>query len=131
MLTITRVTFLAAALTALAGTAAYAHHSYGDVFRDQTVSMEGNVDQFLFANPHAVLSLKTKDAVLYMAEWGNVRTLGEAGVTSSTFKIGDYIVVTGSPMRDPAVHKLTLLKEVRRPSDGWRWARTPPSTTPR
>jgi hypothetical protein len=35
-------------------------------------------------------------------------------VTVSTFKIGDYLTVRGSPHIDPTHHELALLKEIRR-----------------
>ena len=126
-----RIALVAITVAALAGGSAHAHHSYGDVFRDQTVSIEGAIDELVYANPHVMLKVKTKDSQLYTAEWGNTRTLAEAGVTSTTLKVGDHIVVTGSPMRDPTARKVTLLKEIHRPSDGWRWARTPPTDKPR
>jgi hypothetical protein len=36
-----------------------------------------------------------------------------------TLKAGDYVVITGSPGRNPADRKVHL-KRIERPSDGWR-----------
>lgn len=39
----------------------------------------------------------------------------------SDLKVGDVVVVSGTPALDPAVHELARIEEVRRVSDGWRW----------
>jgi hypothetical protein len=36
------------------------------------------------------------------------------------------VIITGAAMRDPNLKVLSLLSEIRRPSDGWRWARERP-----
>ena len=111
------------ALTALAGGAARAHHSYGDVLRDQTVTLTGNITSVLFANPHVMVAIEGDDARRYTVEWMAAGQLERSGVLRSELKPGDRIVVTGSPARDPEERRVTLIKEISRVGDGWTWKR--------
>jgi Family of unknown function (DUF6152) len=111
-------------VTALGSTLLYAHHSYGAYFEDQTVSIEGTVESIRFANPHVTFSLRTDAGEVYTAEWQNLIQLRHGNVGPTTLKAGDRVIVIASPPRDPASHKITLLREVRRPADGWLWRRT-------
>jgi hypothetical protein len=103
----------------------YAHHSFSvDYFEDQTVSIEGEVEQFQLKNPHSFLYVKVKDErgelQTFAAEWGGLSRLERRGVTADTFKPGDYVIVTGSPGRKASERRIHL-KGLHRPSDGWRW----------
>ena len=104
--------------------AAYGHHSYGAYFEDQTITIEGTIENIRFANPHVVLTLRTDEPQVYRLEWQNLIQLRHGNVGSETLKAGDRIVVIGSPPRDSSSHIITLLREISRPSDGWRWRRT-------
>jgi hypothetical protein len=105
----------------LAGSSAGAHHSYAAFFTDQTVSVEGKLQHVLYANPHTILTLRTKDSHTYTAIWRPVSQLRDMGVAPTTLNIGDDVVISGSPSRDASAHRLALLKQVRRPRDGWSW----------
>ena len=98
-----------------------AHHSYGAYYLDRHVSIEGQIERFIFRSPHSLIELSTADGKMYVAEWDTVPRLQSAGVNSTTLKAGDRIVVTGNPARDSLDRRLALLTEVRRPSDGWLW----------
>ena len=109
------------ALWALFGTAnTPAHHSYAG-FSDIPISLEGTLERVLFANPHVVLTIRTKDVSLYTAIWAAAFTLENRGMKATDLKTGDVIAIRGTPALDPAVHEITRLSEVRRLSDGWRW----------
>ena len=110
-------------LLAAAGTAASAHHSYAEYFRDQKVAIEGTIEHLTLGNPHAILSLKTDDGLMFTAEWGNAPQLTRSGFVAGMLVVGDRVVVTGSPSRDPEVHRMALVTEIRRMRDGWRWSR--------
>ena len=120
-MTRTLVGTVAAVLMALA---AYAHHSYGAYFEDQTVTLDGTIETIRFANPHVVLTLRTDQAQVYTLEWQNLIQLRHGNVGPATLKAGDRVIVIGSPPRDPSSHTITLLREISRPADGWRWRRT-------
>ena len=117
------VATLVAAAT-VAGAAAWAHHSYGAYFEDRTVSIEGIVETIQFANPHVTFSLRTDGGDVYRAEWQNLIQLRHGNVGPTTLKNGDRVIVVASPPRDSSSHTITLLREIRRPADGWLWRRT-------
>jgi hypothetical protein len=125
----TRTLIAAIASTMLTAGSARAHHSYGAYLQDQNVSIEGTLEAIKFGNPHVVLTIRTDASQIYIAEWQNLIQLGHANVGPDTLKVGDHLIVSGAPPIDATVKKITLLKEIRRPSDGWRWRRGT-STTP-
>ncbi len=106
----------------LAGSSLRAHHSHADFLLEQNVSVEGALEQLTYANPHVLLRIRTAEGVLYTAEWQAASWLQyHAHVTLTTLRVGDHVIVVGSPSRDPASHELVRLKEVRRPRDGWTY----------
>jgi len=105
----------------LSGTSLLAHHSYGDILRDQTVTIEGTLETMLFANPHVMLKVRTDAGDSYDVEWGNLIQLRREGVDREMLATGDRVVIAGSPHRDPAILKLTLLSQVRDLKAGWHW----------
>ena len=124
----TRSVLAVVALVALAGGAsASAHHSYAGFFdpKERTVAVEGQLEGILYANPHVVMKIRVADSTIYTITW-QARTWVErqAGVTKSTFQIGDHLVVIGSPSRDSTSREVTLVREVRRPADQWIWRST-------
>jgi hypothetical protein len=106
----------------LLGTVVYAHHSHPDFLLDQNVAVEGQIEGIQFKNPHVLITIRSVDSTIYTAEWNTVRALRATEVTNDTLKIGDHIIVIGCPPRDPAVHELVTLKQLRRLSDGWIWS---------
>ena len=44
----------------------------------------------------------------------------EVGAGVFSVKPGDHVVITGSPGRNPADHRLRM-RTIFRPKDGWRW----------
>ena len=106
----------------LTGSSARAHHSYPNFLLDQKVSVEGEIEELRYANPHVVLKIRTAEGVVYSAEWQAASWLQfYAHVTLTTLRAGDHVIVSGAPSRDPALHELVDLKEVRRPRDGWTY----------
>jgi len=106
----------------LAAVSVSAHHSYAAYDREHPVSIEGDIVQVAYENPHTILSIRTADAV-YILEWGALSQLRRTNVAPGDLKVGDHVIVTGSPFRDPSTHKLSILTDIRRPADGWRWSR--------
>jgi hypothetical protein len=120
---------LVVAAAALMGTRANAHHSFAATYlEDQTVTIEGDLVQFLFRNPHSFVhvSVTQKDGsmVRYAIEWGGAAQLGGQGVTRETLKLGDKLVISGNPGRNPADHRVRMTT-LRRPSDGLSWGTRP------
>jgi hypothetical protein len=109
----------------VAGVPAYAHHSFARYyFESQSAAIEGEVQEFQYRNPHALLLVRAADETgqmrTYTAEWGGPTRLARAGIESHTLKPGDRVIVTGSPGRNPSEYKLHL-KGLHRPADGLRW----------
>ena len=117
-----------AAAVAYVTVPAYAHHSFAATyFEDKTESVEGDLVQFLFRNPHSFVHVEGKDAqgqtVRYAIEWGAGLQLNRQGVTRETLKPGDHVIITGNPGRNPEDHRLRM-RTITRPSDGWKWGGT-------
>jgi hypothetical protein len=105
--------------------AAYAHHAFAAYyFEEQMISIEGDVVEIDYQNPHAWVHVAAPDSSgrlqKYGAEWSNPGRLSQQGVTRDTLRPGDRVIVTGSPARDPGAYRLHL-KRIERPADGWKW----------
>ena len=110
----------------LAGTTAtFAHHSFAaEYFEDQSTSIEGDVQEFQYRNPHAMVIVRVREqsrTVDYRAEWAGAGRLGQQGITAGTLKPGDRVIIGGSPGRDPSTYRIHL-KSIERPADGWSWS---------
>ena len=120
---------------------ASAHHSH-PIFYDSCTSLtiEGEIESVQWKNPHVLIDLTASDGQAYRAEWTSAGILDRASIEPP--KAGDHVLVRGNPMRDVASIRarfpsLTLdppakpvvdLIQIRRPSDGWNWARAEPAS---
>ena len=110
----------------LFGVNAWAHHSFAATyFEDKRVTVEGDLVQFLYRNPHSFVHVEVKDPstgemVRWAVEWGAGGQLGRQGVTRETLKPGDHVIVVGNPGRNPEDHRLRMVN-ITRPADGWKW----------
>src|SRR5438034_5934905 len=80
----------------------YAHHSFAATyFEDKTDTVEGDLVQFLFPNPHSFVHVEGKDAqgqtVRYALDCGAGLQLNRQGVTRETLNPGDHLILTGTP----------------------------------
>ena len=103
----------------------YGHHAFAAYyFEEQMISIEGEVVELEYQNPHAWVHVAAPDSSgrmqKYGAEWSNPGRLSQQGITRDTLRPGDRVILTGSPARDPAVYRLHL-KRIERPADGWKW----------
>ena len=115
----------------LAGSVASAHHGYAAFFLDRTVVLEGNLESLVYGNPHILMRIRAADSNVYTVTWQAARLIERmAGVTSTTFKVGDHLVISAAPSRDPASHELASVREIRRTRDGWHWKRQSPFPPP-
>jgi hypothetical protein len=109
----------------LCGGTAYAHHSFAATYDKSQMSLEGEVLQFVYRNPHALLQIQAPDAnrqlQRWTVEWEARGQLDHQGVTSMTLKPGDRVVITGNPGKNPADHWLRA-QSIVRPKDGWKWS---------
>jgi hypothetical protein len=105
----------------LAGVSLQAHHGYSAFERENTVTIEGTIEQIMYMNPHTILMVKTTDSRIYTVEWLSLPQLQRAGINYDTLKNGDRVVLSGAPARDPAVPKMSIVRNLKRTSDGWNW----------
>src|SRR5215831_14557316 len=113
----------------VAGDRACAHHSFAATyFEDQRMTIDGELVQFLYRNPHSFVHVAVKDKsgqeVRWAVEWGAGGQLGRQGVTRETLKVGDHVVIVGNPGRNPEDHRLRMVR-LQRPSDGYTWGTRP------
>jgi hypothetical protein len=90
------------ALAALSLTA-YAHHSAVMFDFQNTVVVEGKVQEVRFANPHMKLILEVADAkgTRNIEFEGHSRNnMARQGLTPNLFKVGDPIAIRIAPMRN-------------------------------
>ena len=105
-----------------------AHHSFAATyFDDKSQTIEGNLVQFVFRNPHSFVHVEAPDdngqVVRWAVEWGSGQQLSGQGVAADTLKFGDRVIVTGNPGRNSEDHRMRL-KSIERPRDGWKWTGT-------
>ncbi len=94
-----------------------AHHSFAGTYLEDAppVKIEGTLKEFLLRNPHSFVQVeddKLKNAdgtpVRWSIEWGAAGQLNQQGVSANSLKVGDHVVVQGSPGRNPADHRLRM-----------------------
>ena len=116
---------LAAASVVLAGSAAYAHHSYAATY-DVTheIKLEGKIVQFVYRNPHSFVHVTATDekgeSQRWAVEWSGTTQLNNAGVNKESLKVGDVVVITARPSRVAGEYRALMLT-LKRPSDGFTW----------
>jgi Family of unknown function (DUF6152) len=112
--------------------AAEAHHSIAGMYdQSRRVTLDGVIAQFQFVNPHPFVMVDVRDASgaaqSWKAELDNRWELLDVGVTATTFKAGDRIIVSGSPGRDRT--PLMYVWRLERPADGFLYEQV--GTSPR
>ena len=125
------VLLMVGAVLAAAAPKTSAHHSFAATYlEEQSVSIEGELVQFLFRNPHSFVHINVteKDGTVrrHAAEWGGASQLGGQGVNAQTLKVGDRVVITGSPAR--GYPKVPQVRLVTIKSTGLDWGRKPGET---
>lgn len=83
---------------------AQAHHSFSATFTDQTITVEGVVERFRFANPHVIVYFNVTDdngeQTEWMSEGGSATRMRATGWSTDTLAKGDYIRITGNASRN-------------------------------
>jgi hypothetical protein len=85
------------------------------------MTIEGQLVQFLYRNPHSFVHVMAPDDTGAMQrwaiEWGGVAQLNRQGVNRFTLKPGETVRITGAPARNPEDHRL-LMRGLERKTDG-------------
>jgi len=108
----------------LSGITMQAHHSISGTFAtSKVITVEGVIREFHFVNPHPFLVVEVLSengtAESWRFEMDRMVDLSEAGLTKTTFKAGDRIVVTGNPAI--AEKQSLFIRRLDRPLDGFRF----------
>ena len=120
------------AVALLFGAPAFAHHSFAATYLEkESISVEGELVQFEFRNPHSFVQLEAKDAdgnvIRWTIEWAAPNQLAGRGITRETLRPGDHVIITGNPGRNPADHRIRMLTLLR-PKDNFGWGQSPDET---
>src|SRR5215468_11518847 len=126
------IVVVVAAAVLMTGIQVYAHHSFAATyFEDKQETIEGDLTQFMFRNPHSFIHVEGKDkngqTITWAVEWGGGGQLGRTGVTRETLKTGDHVVIVGNPGRNPEDHRLRMIR-LKRTTDNWTWGTRPGET---
>ena len=80
-----------------------AHHGTASFDSSTTITIEGVVTEYVWANPHVYVKVDAKDAngdtVNWVVETQSVVNQANAGWTSSMFKPGDHVVIDATPAK--------------------------------
>ena len=109
----------------LLGQAALAHHSFQATYdMDTEIEIRGQLVQMNFRNPHSSVMVMAPDEngeiQRWGVEWGGASLLQRQGLTRTSFKPGDEVIITGQPSRDRSDYRLRM-ESILRPSDGFGW----------
>jgi hypothetical protein len=127
----------------VAASTAGAHHSYGTFFDlCASVTLEGRIEGVEWKNPHSYVDVRLDDGTAFRAEWTSLKALTRLGVAAgaeAALTLGERVVITGSPAKDPAAVRaaypafrgwtqsvVSALTEIHRSTGGWSWRTSEP-----
>jgi len=94
-------------LMASVGPLAVAHHSFAAFDLTRTVTVDGELTEVHFTNPHSWFELKVIDAKGAEQRWAieglSPQQLVSKGLKRTAMKVGDKVSITVNPLRDGAV----------------------------
>ena len=104
---------------------AFAHHSFQATYdMDTMIEIKGKLVQMNFRNPHASVMVMAPDEdgneQRWGVEWGGATLLMRQGLTRTSFKPGDEVIITGQPSRDRSDYRMRM-ESILRPADGFGW----------
>ncbi len=107
------------------GQSALAHHSFQATYdMDSMIEIRGKLVQMNFRNPHSSVMVMAPDENGVMqrwgVEWGGASLLMRQGLTRTSFKPGDEVIITGQPAREKTDYRMRM-ESILRPSDGFGW----------
>jgi len=82
------------------------HHGSASFDNTKEVALKGTVTEWLWANPHCFLKVEAKDDTGTMRIWnlelGNPTDITSRGFSRRTFKVGEEVTVTVTPVKSGA-----------------------------
>jgi hypothetical protein len=115
----TRASLVMLTLALFGGPQARAHHSFAAEFSyEESGTIEGEVVEVLYVNPHARYFIAVKDEagkqILWDAQTRSPNALLDAGWTKDTLKVGERVSIEGNLGREGA--RKIWIREVRKAS---------------
>jgi hypothetical protein len=81
----------------------FAHHGAASFDNSKSVTVEGTVTDYVWANPHVYLKVDAKDQsgeiVHWVLESQSVVNQANAGWTKTMFKPGDHVLIDATPAK--------------------------------
>jgi hypothetical protein len=94
------------AVAVLVATPATAHHGGATFDTTKTLTLQGTVTEWIWANPHCFLKFDAKDDTGTVRNWvvetGNPTDMSRSGWARTSFKVGDVVTVTLQPVKSGA-----------------------------
>jgi hypothetical protein len=82
------------------------HHGSASFDNTKEVTVKGTVTEWLWANPHCFLKVDAKDESGQVRNWnlefGNPTDMTSRGFRRTTFKVGDEVTITVTPVKSGA-----------------------------
>jgi hypothetical protein len=82
----------------------FAHHGNATLDTNKTLTMKGNVTEWIWSNPHCLLQFDVKNesgqVVHWIAETQNPAEMVSLGWRTTSFKPGDEVTVTLMPVKN-------------------------------
>lgn len=111
----------AAAVLCTVSVGTEAHHAIASIYDSaQPIRLEGTVIDFQFVNPHPFVVIETSASGApqqWRLDMDNRYELVQAGMSATTLKKGDRVIVTGGPARDTS--RALYVRRLERPADGF------------
>ena len=98
----------AAVLSAVAATAATAHHGWSWAEADQ-IELTGTIRAISFAPPHPTLEVEAEDG-LWRLELGNPNQTQRSGFVEGEAEVGDTIRALGNRSMDPGERRMKAVR---------------------
>ena len=99
-----RGVFVVLAAGVLMSGALFAHHGSAAFDTGKKVTLKGTVTQWIYSNPHCLLSIDVKGedgtVVSWLAETQAPNIMYPAGYRRDSFKFGDEVTVTVEPVKN-------------------------------
>jgi hypothetical protein len=99
-----KTVIIVVAVAVMTAGAASAHHSFAMFDGQKTVTIDGTVKEFQWANPHSWIQMTVKEPSGKDVEWsiegGSPSVLVRQGWRKTSMKPGDKVQVTIHPMKD-------------------------------
>jgi len=125
--------FLTACIFILNATPVMPHHGRSNFLYDVTNSIEGKITYFKWSNPHVYMEVTTtnenNETETWLIEGGTLIALKKQGWMKDSIKLGDDVVVVGTPHKNSKKRHLLLEHIVRKDGETFYMAhrfRPPP-----